>query len=305
MLDLAQLRVFVAVAEEGGFAAAARRLGMSPPAVTRAVSALEVELGVRLLHRTTRHVRRTDAGEGFLHDSRRILAEVEEASASARGAQQVAQGELALTAPVMFGRLHVAPVLLEFLAEHKQVSARVMFLDRVVHLLDEGFDVAVRIAQLADSSLSALRVGQVRRVVVASPGYLAEHGEPHHPRELARHLGIGFAQAGGGARRWSFASAAGGDLHDTAQPRLPLLVNSVDAALAAALAGQGMAMMLSYQVRDDLAAGRLVRVMRPFERPPVPVHLLHVEGRRAAAKVRAFIDFAAARLREAPALHED
>lgn len=304
MLDLAQLRVFVVVAEEGGFAAAARRLGMSPPAVTRAVSGLEAELGVRLLHRTTRHVRRTDVGERFLHDSRRILAEVEEAAASARGAQLVPQGELALTAPVMFGRLHVAPLLINFLAQHPQVSARVMFLDRVVHLLDEGFDVAVRIAHLADSSLSALRVGQVRRIVVASPSYLAVHGEPRDPQELAHHLGIGFAQPGGGTRRWTFG-AASGELADMPQPRLPLLVNSVDAALAAALAGQGLAMMLSYQVREDLAAGRLVRVLRPFERPPIPVHLLHVEGRRAAAKVRAFVDHAAARLREEPALHED
>jgi DNA-binding transcriptional LysR family regulator len=305
LLDLAQLRVFVAVAEEGGFAAAARRLGMSPPAVTRAVSALEAQLGVRLLHRTTRHVRRTDAGERLLHDSRRILAEVEEAAASARGAQLVPQGELALTAPVMFGRLHVAPVLLDFLAQHPQVSARVMFLDRVVHLLDEGFDAAVRIAHLDDSSLSALRVGQVRRIVVASPAYLAAQGEPLHPQELGRHHGIGFARPGGGARRWEFAAPGGVDLAEVPQPRLPLLVNSVEAALAAALAGQGLAAMLSYQVRDEIAAGRLVRVLRPYERAPIPVHLLHVEGRRAAAKVRAFVDFAAARLREAPALHED
>jgi DNA-binding transcriptional LysR family regulator len=305
MLDLGQLRVFVAVAEEGGFAAAARRLGMSPPAVTRAISSLETRLGVRLLHRTTRHVRRTDAGERFLHDCRRILVEAEEAVASAQGAQLVPQGELALTAPVMFGRLHVAPLLIEFLALHPQVSARMMFLDRVVHLLDEGFDVAVRIAHLADSSLSAQRVGQVRRVVVASPAYLERHGEPRRPQELAHHLGIGFAEPGGGARRWLFGDVGGGELADAPQPRLPLLVNSVDAALAAALAGQGLAPMLSYQVREELAAGRLVRVLRPFERPPIPVHLLHVEGRRAAAKVRAFVDHAAARLRAEPALHED
>jgi DNA-binding transcriptional LysR family regulator len=185
------------------------------------------------------------------------------------------------------------------------VSARAIFLDRVVHLLDEGFDVAVRIAHLDDSSLSAVRVGQLRRVVVASAAYLAAHGEPAHPGELGAHQGIGFARAGGGAQRWQFANAAGGELADGPQPRLPLLVNSVEVALAAALAGQGLAAMLSYQVRDELAAGRLVRVLRPYERAPIPVHLLHVEGRRAAAKVRAFVHFAAARLREAPALHED
>jgi DNA-binding transcriptional LysR family regulator len=304
MADLDQLRVFVAVAEAGGFAPAARQLRVSPPAVTRAIAGLERHLGARLLHRTTRMVRLTEVGERFVQDARRILGELEEAEASARGAHIEPQGELAITAPVMFGRLHIAPTLLAFLAEHPKVQARVMFVDRLVHLMEEGFDVAVRIASLADSSFTAARLGTVRRVVVASPEYLSRHGEPATPADLPQHQGIGFGGTGGSLLRWTFAAPGDPVARETAQPRMPLKLNAVDVAIEAALAGHGLARVLSYQVRDHVAAGRLRRVLQPFEPPPVPVHLVYPEGRKAAAKVRAFVDFAAGRLRGHPALGE-
>ena len=304
MANLEHLRVLLAVADEGGFAAAARRLRISPPAVTRAIAALENHLGARLLHRTTRSVRLTEVGDRFAQDARRVLAELEEAEASARGAHGEPQGELAITAPVMFGRLHVAPVLLDFLAGHAKVQARVLFVDRVVHLMDEGFDVAVRIASLPDSSFTAVRLGSVRRVVVASPGYLARLGEPATPAELPSHRGVGFAGSGGSPARWTFAAPGDTTAHETPQPQMPLRLNAVDVAIEAALAGHGLARVLSYQVREHIAHGRLRRVLQPFEPPPVPVHLVYGEGRKAAAKVRAFVDHAARSLRAHPALNE-
>lgn len=305
MADFEHLRIFIAVADAQGFAPAARHLRLSAPAVTRAIAALEAHLGARLLHRTTRHVRLTESGQRFLQDARRILAELDEAEASARGAHIEPQGELAITAPMMFGRMHVAPVLLDFLAQHPKVTARVLFADRVVHLTDEGFDVAVRIAELPDSSFTAVRVGAVRRIVVASPEYLAAHGEPLSPADLPAHRAIGSAQTGGGPARWTFAAPGDPAARETAQPRVSLMVNSVEVAIEAALAHHGLARVLSYQVRSDLASGRLKRVLLPFEAAPIPVHLVYPEGRRAAAKVRTFVDFAARRLRAQPALGEE
>jgi DNA-binding transcriptional LysR family regulator len=305
MADFEHLRVFVAVAEAGGFAPAARRLQLSPPAVTRAIAALEHSLSARLLHRTTRLVRLTEVGERFLHDARRILADLDEAEAAARGAHREPQGELAVTAPVLFGRLHVAPLLLDFLAQHPKVTARMLFVDRVVQLMDEGFDVALRIAPLPDSSFTAVRVGSVRRVVVAAPDYLARHGEPRTPAELPAHRAVGIAESGGGPARWMFAAPGDAQPRETAQPVLPLSVNTLEVAIEAALAGHGLARVLSYQVREAIAAGRLRRVLRAFEPAPLPVHLLYPEGRQAAAKVRAFVDFAARRLRGEAALGEE
>ena len=192
------MRVFVAVAEAQGFAAAARRLALSPPAVTRAVSALEERIGARLLHRTTRLVRLTEAGQRFLADAKRILGEIDEAEASAAGAYAAPRGQIAVTAPVMFGRMHVAPIVLDFLERHPQVSVRLVLLDRIADLMEEGFDVAVRIAHLPDSSLTALKVGAVRRVVCASPEYLERHGTPQTPADLCtvrRHRDVGQRRA--------------------------------------------------------------------------------------------------------------
>jgi len=290
------MRVFVVVAEEQGFAPAARRLAMSPPAVTRAVSALEERIGTRLLHRTTRVVRLTEAGTRFLADCKRILGEIEEAQASAAGLHAEPRGQLAVTAPVMFGRMHVAPIVFDFLARHPRLTLRTLFVDRVVDMIDEGLDVAVRIAELPDSSLHAVRVGSVRRVVCASPDYLAAHGAPRTPADLSKLDAIAFS-LGGSAEEWSFASG------EMVSPPTQLVVNSLDVAVAAAVAGRGVARVLSYQIAPELRAGRLEIVLAQFEPPPVPISVVYAEGRRAAAKVRAFVDFAVARLRSDPALN--
>lgn len=292
------MRVFVGVAEAEGFAPAARRLGMSAPGATRAVAALEVRVGTRLLHRTTRIVRLTEAGARFLADCKRILAEIDEAESSAAGSHAEPSGQLTVTAPVMFGRMHVAPIVLDFLAQYPRVVGRVLLLDRVVDIIEEGIDVAVRIAHLADSSLTAIRVGAVRRVVCASPGYLARRGIPKAPAGIAEHEAIAFTPSAW-REEWNFASGA---KTMTISPHAQLIVNTADVAVAAAVAGRGLTRVLSYQIAQELRAGTLAIVLAEFEPPPLPVHVVHAEGRRASAKVRAFVDFAAERLRAVPAL---
>ena len=297
MDHLDSLKVFVAVADAKGFAPAARHLQLSAPAVTRAIAALEQRLGAQLLQRSTRSIRLTDVGERFLADCRRVLADLSEAEASAGGAHAAPQGALAITASALFGRLHIAPIALDFLKQHPQVTIRGVFVDRIVHLMDEGFDVAVRIAHLPDSGLTALRVGSMRRVVVGSPAYLAEHGEPQHPGELVEHDAIGFSQAGGSAAPWTFRGVP-----VTVQPRIRLATNGGGVANDAAVRGHGLARAMHYQVDADVRAGRLKIVLAEFEPEPLPVHLVHVAGRRVPAKLRAFIDFAAERLRAEPVL---
>lgn len=294
------MRIFVAVAECGGFAAAARSLRLSAPAVTRGIAALEARLGARLLRRTTRSVKLTDVGERFLVDCRRILAEVEHAEAAVRGAHVEPQGELAITAPVMFGRMYVLPLVLELLARHPRVTARTYFADRIVHLLDEGYDVAVRIAELPDSSSVAVRVGEVRRVVIGAPSYLAKHGVPRDLGSLPEHHAIGVSRSGARDAGWTFGSSR--VARRTPQPQMRIIVNSNYVAITAALAGQGLTRVLSYQVAREVAAGRLRIVLREHEPAPVPVYLVYPEGRSAAAKVRAFVELAAERLRADPTL---
>ena len=308
MDHLESLRAFVAVAEAAGFAAGARKLGASAPAVTRAVAALEARLGAQLFQRSTRSVRLTEVGQRFLDDCRRILAELAEAEASAGGAHAAPQGELAVTAPAMFGRLHVAPVLFDFLAQHPKLTVRTLFVDRVVHLLDEGFDVAVRIARLPDSGLTAAPVGAMRRLVVASPDYLARHGEPREPAELAQHDAIGFSQDGSAYAPWAFHRGRDGAddrvvERELAQPRIQLVTNSNDVCIEAAVRGLGLTRAMAYQVDAELRAGRLKVLLAEFEPPPIPVQLVYVAGRKAPAKVRAFVDFAVERLRGLPVLN--
>lgn len=298
---LDSMRVFVAVAEQQGFAAAARRLGLSAPSVTRAVAALEERIGGPLLQRTTRALRLTEAGARYLADCKRILAEIDDAEASAAGSHRDPKGQLGITAPVMFGRMHVAPLLLDFLDRHPLVTARLLLLDRVVDLLEEGLDVALRIAHLPDSALHAVRVGAVRRVVCAAPGYLRRNGVPERPADLASHSAITFGRSPGDAG-WSFA-APGTDTVERATPAARLSVNAADVAIAAAVAGKGLTRVLSYQIAPEIAAGRLVIVLAAYEAPPLPVHLVHLAGRRADAKLRAFIDFAAHALRASKVLN--
>jgi DNA-binding transcriptional LysR family regulator len=290
------LRVFVAVAEQAGFAAAARQLGLSPPAVTRAVAALEARLGARLLHRTTRIVRPTEAGQRFLADARRILTELEEAEASAAGAQREPRGPLSVTAPVLFGRLHMAPLVFAFRRAFPDVTVRLLLLDRIVDLIEEGQDVGLRIARLPDSGLSQIRVGSLRHLVVASPAYLARRGRPASPEQIAGHDTIVFAREGL-TREWLF----GADRRPV-RPQAGLAVNTAEVAIAAAVEGLGLTSVLSYQAAAELAAGRLEVVLAEHQPPEIPVHLVHPEGRRASARLRAFLDFAVPRLRAEPAL---
>lgn len=286
------MRVFVRVAETGGFAEAARQLHMSPPAVTRAVAALEEAIGARLLTRTTRAVKLTEAGGRYLEDCRAILAAIEEAEAAAAGSYATPTGMLTVTSSVLFGQNYIMPIMTEFLDHHPQVTGRLLLLDRVVNLVDEGIDVAIRIGHLPDSSHSAIRVGSVRRVICAAPAYLEARGVPRHPADLAQHRIIA-ATGAWASLEWRFG--IGGEIAVGVKPAL--FSNSNEAAIGAARSGWGLTRALSYQVGPDLLAGRLQIVLEDFEQPVMPVHIVHPEGRNASAKVRAFIDFARERLR--------
>ncbi len=286
------MKVFLKVAEGGGFAEAARQLDMSPPAVTRAVASLEEAIGARLFIRTTRAVKLTDAGSQYFQDCRRILADIEEAEAAAAGSFVTPTGTLTVTASVMFGRMYVLPVLTEYLQRNPAVTGRALFFDRVTNLVEEGIDVAIRIGHLPDSGLRATLVGSVRRVVCGAPAYFEKHGVPHHPSDLARHA-IVATTAAWTSLEWRFGSDSG--LAVPVRPRL--LCNTNEAAIDAAVGGWGLTRLLSYQVAPLLVQGRLQTVLSDFEEPPMPVHVVHSEGRHAAAKVRSFVDFAIASLR--------
>jgi len=296
---LQAMTTFVAVVDSGGFASAARKLSLSPPVVTRAVAELEERLGLRLLTRTTRVVRVTDAGARFADDCRRILADIEDSETAATGTHAAPRGTLTLTAPVLFGQLYVTPILVSYLQQFPEVDAQCLFLDRVVNVVEEGIDVAVRIGELPDSSLQATRVGRVRRVLVAAPSYLKAHGVPRRPEDLAEHT-ITAASGVTPVAEWRF-SDAGKPLLQRLQPRMRTTSN--DSAIAAAVAGLGITRLLSYQVATHVQSGALQLVLQDFETAPLPVHVVHHEGRRATQKVRSFIDLAVERLRGDPALN--
>lgn len=288
------MTVFAAVADEHSFAAAARRLSISAATVTRAVAELERRLGSLLVVRNTRQLRLTEAGERFAADARRLLQELQEAEESAAGIHASPKGLLVVTAPQVFGDLHVLPAMTAYLDANPAVEIRALLVDRVVSLLDEGVDVAVRIGALPDSSLTAVPVGSVRRVVCASPAYLATHGVPRHPDELTAHATVS-AYAAQQANHWRFR--VGGQVHDV-RVHSRLTVTSFRAAIHAATAGAGLTQVASYQVADALARGELRLVLEDFEVAPLPVHVLYAEGRRGSSKVRSFVDFCVARLRE-------
>ena len=292
------INVFVAVVETNGFAGAARKLNISPPAVTRAINELEGHLGVRLLTRTTRVVRVTEAGARYAEDCRNILAQLAEADESVAGMQRTPRGRLTITAPVLFGAKHVAPVVTEYLRHNPEVTVACWFLDRVVNMLDEGADIGVRIGELPDSTMQATSVGRVRRVICASPGYLERHGTPKIPADLQAHTVIA-ASAVTPTPEWRvMLNGEPGSVK--LQPRMTTTSN--DSALAAAVAGFGITRLLSYQVSECLQDGRLVPVLSEFELPSMPVHVVHREGQHASKKARAFIDLVVERLRANPAL---
>lgn len=287
------IAVFIAVADHGSFAAAARRLGRSPASVTRAVADLESRLGVRLLTRTTRAVSTTEAGQRFLGGAKRVLADLDEIERAAAGQGTAPRGELRLTAPILFGRLHVLPIVTEFLDRFPEVQAALALVDRPVDLVEEGLDVAVRIGALGESSAVATRVGALRRIVVASPDYLARRGTPQRPADLTDHAVVAFSGIAG-VEHWVFREAAG-DENVAIRPRL--VVSTAEAAIDAARAGFGVTRVLSYQAAEDVARGSLLRVLPGYEGDEVPIHLVYPGGRHPPPKLRAFLDFTTPRLR--------
>lgn len=293
------MTVLVAVVDANGFAGAARKLAISPPAVTRAVNELETHLGLRLLTRTTRTVRVTNAGERYVQDCRRILAEVEEAAESVTGQHSAPRGRLTITAPVLFGGKFVTPIVTEYLQRYPEVTASCIFLDRVVNMVDEGVDVAIRIGELPDSTMQAVRVGQVRRVVCASPAYLKEHGIPLAPDDLHGHS---IVSASSVTPNPEWRMVENGVMRSIRlQARMTTTTN--DSAVAAVVGGFGLTRLLSYQVAEHLRSKRLKIVLSDFEPEALPVHVVHREGRQASHRVRAFIDLAIERLRRDPSLH--
>lgn len=286
---LDELAVLVAVVDEKSLVAAARRLRRSPPAVTRALSALEDRVGARLVERTTRKLSPTDAGRKLADESRALLSAYDQAVTEVSPAP--VRGLIRITAPVQFGRRHVAPIVTAFLRKFPDTQVELVLNDRRLDLIEEALDVAVRIGSLADSSLLVRRVGEVRQVLVASPTYLTRRGTPAKPTDLAVHDTI-FGAGSSDSLEWRFGPRGRSVVR--LSPRL--LVNDVEARLAAARSGQGIVRVLSYQVFEDLEAGRLVRLLRPFEPPPLPVQLVHVSRTYLQPKVRAFLDLAAEQL---------
>ncbi|MDY0748334.1 LysR family transcriptional regulator [Paucibacter sp. R3-3] len=290
------MKVFVAALDEGSLAGAGRKLGKSPAAVSRAIAFLEERVGTELLHRTTRAIRLSEAGERYALACRRILTDLEEADLAAGGERSAPRGMLTITAPVAAGEELIRPVLDAFLDRHPEVSARLHLLDRPANLIDEGIDVALRLAHLPDSNLVALPIGEVRRVLAASPRYLARHEPVAEPSDLESHQLIAMTHFG--LDSWSFPPLPGSAMARSVQFAPRFVVNSVRAAVASAVEGRGIVRLFSYHVAEEVATGRLRIILAGHEHAPLPVHLVAPQGRLAVPKVRAFVDFARPKLQE-------
>lgn len=292
------MKVFVTALDEGSLAAAGRRLRHSPAAVTRAIAALETHIGTRLLHRTTRSIKLTDAGERYAETCRRVLAELDEAGLRAASERSAPRGLLTLTAPLAAGAQILRPVLDDFLEAQPAVHARLLLFDRPVNLIDEGIDLALRIAHLPDSSLIAVRVGEVRRVLCASPQYLKSHGKISVPADLPKQRVIALSDTVQ-SDTWSFPVSPGAKRSHKVKIQPRLIVNTTEGAIGSAIDGYGISRALSYQIHEHVRAGRLELLLEHYEPPPLPVHLIVPEGRLQVAKIRAFVDFALPRLKAA------
>jgi DNA-binding transcriptional LysR family regulator len=290
---LDRLRVFIAVGDTGSFAGAAQKLRLSAAAVTRAIAALEQDLGAVLFRRTTRTVRLTDEGAAYLERCKHLLEEWSDAEQSVRGESGMPRGNLVITAPVCFGRIHIMPVIAGFLRQYPGVNIRLLLVDRLVRLAEEGIDIAVRISELNDSALHAVKIGEVRRVVVAAPSYLTAHGLPRSVGELNGHAIIAFDNQSA-HDEWRFGDG------DTYRFEPKLLVNTADAAIEAAIAGIGLTRVLSYQVSAPLTGGALVDVPIPAIGSAIPVSLVFQGSRRRSANVRFFLDHTRAHFRAHP-----
>jgi DNA-binding transcriptional LysR family regulator len=287
------MSVLLTVVEAGSLSAGARRLRAPLATVSRKVAELERHLGTQLLLRTSRRLGLTDAGHAYVAASRRILEQLEEAEREAAGEYSAPRGELHVTAPVIFGQRHLMPVALGFLAEQPEITLRLMLADQQVSLVEEHVDIALRIGHLGDSALIATRVGTVQRVICASPGYLARRGVPRRPEDMAKHDGIVF-QGFPTSPEWRYRrdSAA-----FTVEPRMRVAVNTTEAAIQAAVADLGIIRVLSYQVADELRAGRLQTLLPDFAPEPLPVSLVYPEAELLPLKVRSFLDWTVPRLR--------
>ncbi|KML62317.1 LysR family transcriptional regulator [Burkholderia cepacia] len=290
------MKVFVATLDEGSLAGASRRLGRSPAAVSRAIAFLEAHTGTALLYRTTRTIRLSEAGERYAAACRRILSDLEEADMLVADERSAPRGMLTITAPVAAGEDVLRALLDEFIERHPAVSIRLQLLDRPVSLIDEGMDVALRIAHLTDSTLVAIPVGTVRRVVVASPDYLAKHAAIETPADLAQHRIISMTHFG--LDSWSFPPSGPSALPQVVQFAPRFIINTIRGAVASAVAGHGVTRLFSYHVAEPVRDGTLRIVLSDSEHAPLPIHLVTPYGRLSVPKVRAFVDFAAPRLRE-------
>ncbi|SAK78024.1 LysR family transcriptional regulator [Caballeronia ptereochthonis] len=289
------MKVFIATLDEGSLAGAGRRLGRSPAAVSRAIAFLEEHTGTALLHRTTRTIKLSEAGERYAAACRRILTDLEEADLLIAHERSAPRGLLTITAPVAAGEDLLRPMLDDFITRFPAVSVRLQLLDRPVSLIDEGIDVALRIAHLSDSTLIAIPVGEVRRVVAASPRYLAKHAPIRQPADLARHQIISMTHFG--LDSWSFPTSGGSAIPQVVQFAPRFIVNTVRAAVASAVEGHGLTRLFSYHVAREVRDKTLQVVLPDSEHAPLPAHLLTPHGRLSVPKVRAFVDFATPRLR--------
>lgn len=296
MLDRLQaMSVFVAIVDGGSFTAAARKLRLPLATVSRRLAELERHLGAQLLIRTTRRLALSPAGEAYAASARRILEEVESSERAAAGEYTTPSGELVLTGPILFGRLHLLPIVTDFLARFPEVRVRLLLSDRNLHLVDDHVDMAARIGRLPDSGLIATRVGAMRQVICASPRFLAERGEPRVPADLLALPCVTF-DFGGPTAAWLLRNADGSLIEIPVQSRLS--ASTADAATWAAEQGVGVARLMHYQCAEAVAQSRLKLVLEPYELEPLPVNLLHAPAEILPLKTRMFLDFAAPRLRE-------
>lgn len=298
MDKLRGIQTFIEIAERGSLTAASDALGTSLPTVVRRLAELEATLGVRLFNRTTRRIHLTDEGQRYLAICKATLGQLEDAEEALFDAKAQPSGKLVITAPVLFGRLHVAPLVMQFMREHPAVSAELILLDRNIDLIEEGIDIAVRIGPLADSTLHAVPAGSLRRVLCASPDYLKRYGTPRHPSDLASHHGIRFTglrfQGRGVLSEWQFRDN-GRALSVGVNPRLT--TNSVETAVDACRNGVAIGAFLSYQVQAPVQAGELRPILRKYETGDIPIHFLYPHAKLMSARVRAFIDYAVPKLR--------
>jgi DNA-binding transcriptional LysR family regulator len=289
------MKVFVAALDEGSLAGAARRLRRSPAAVSRAIAFLEAHVGVELLHRTTRSLRLSEAGKRYAEACRRVLSDLEEADILAAGERAAPRGLLTITAPVAAGEDIVRPIVDDFMDAFPAVNVRLYLLDRPANLIDEGIDLALRIAHLADSILIAVKLGEVRRVVAAAPRYLAQNPVIQHPADLGNHRIVAMTHFG--IDSWSFPPLPGSSVPRAVQFTPRFIVNSIRGAVASAVGGRGVTRMFSYHIADQLRDGSLKIVLAGDEHEPIPVSLIAPHGRMQVPKVRAFVDFAVPRLK--------